>query len=39
VAVSITAQGPGSVVSPAGTHTGEGTEVYQLTPVQDADCS
>ena len=39
VAVGITAQGPGSVVSSAGTHTGEGTEEYQLTPMQDADCS
>ena len=39
VAVSITAQGPGSVVSPAGTHTGEGSEEYQLSPMQDADCS
>jgi len=39
VAVSITATGPGSVVSPAGTHSGVGTEEYQLTPMQDADCS
>ena len=39
VAVSITAQGPGSVVSSAGTHTGQGTEEYQLSPMQDADCS
>jgi hypothetical protein len=39
VAVGITATGPGSVVSSAGTHTGEGTEEYQLTPMQDADCS
>jgi hypothetical protein len=39
VAVSISAQGPGSVVTPAGTHSGEGSEEYQLTPMQDADCS
>ncbi len=39
VAVSISAQGPGSVVSSAGTHTGEGSEEYQLSPMQDADCS
>jgi hypothetical protein len=39
VAVGITAKGPGSVVSPAGTHSGEGTEEYQLTPLQDANCS
>lgn len=39
VAVSITATGPGSVVTSTGTFTGEGGEEYQLTPTSEADCT
>ena len=39
VAVSIVAKGPGTVETPAGPQTGEGTEVYKLTPHPDADCN
>jgi hypothetical protein len=35
VAVSITATGPGSVKTPQGVVTGNGSEEYRLTPLQD----
>ncbi|HEX6398052.1 MAG TPA: hypothetical protein VFZ95_11555 [Steroidobacteraceae bacterium] len=39
VAVSIRATGPGSVVTPIGTQTREGTEDYTLTRVESAECA
>jgi hypothetical protein len=38
VAVSLRATGPGSVVTPAGTHTREGSEDYTLAPIESAEC-
>jgi hypothetical protein len=38
-AVSIRATGPGSVVTPIGTQTREGSEDYTLTPVESAACA
>jgi hypothetical protein len=38
VAVSITAKGPGTVETPRGPQTGEGTEQYTLTPLGETDC-
>jgi len=39
VAVSIRATGPGSVKTPMGTQTANGTEDYSLTPVESAECA
>ena len=39
IAVSIVAKGPGTVETPAGPQTGEGTEIYTLTPMPDAECA
>lgn len=39
VAVSIVAKGPGTVETPIGPQTGEGTEIYTLTPQPDAECA
>jgi hypothetical protein len=38
VAVSISAQGPGSVKTPKGTFTRSGSETYSLTPLGDKTC-
>ena len=38
VAVSISAQGPGSVKTPKGTYTRNGSETYSLTPLGDKPC-
>jgi hypothetical protein len=37
VAVSIVAQGPGTVETPIGPQTGEGTENYTLTPLGEGE--
>jgi len=37
--VSIRATGPGSVKTPIGTQTANGTEEYSLTPVESAECA
>jgi hypothetical protein len=39
VAVSIVASGPGTVETPKGPQTGEGTEIYTLSPLPDAECA
>jgi hypothetical protein len=38
VAVSIVASGPGTVETPRGPQTGEGTEQYTLTPLGETPC-
>jgi hypothetical protein len=39
VAVSLRATGPGSVVTPIGTQTRDGSEDYTLTRVESAACA
>jgi hypothetical protein len=39
VAVSIVATGPGTVETPIGPQTGQGTEKYTLTPLGESGCA